>query len=462
MKKLIAASQQVTPLLGILALTLLSFVPAKRLPAAPLVSDETIQTMKNLTSVSQLKNGIPVIYRQVPGSDIIHAEIKFTFGIKDLPFGRKTLTRWLWATAPRATKDFPREALYRTIERYALGIGCAPAVEYSSCSLETINDHWDQGFPLLAAIIKEPSFTEEDAALEKGKLNAELRSTPEEPQTYVNELVNKLYYPKNHPYRSTHDDALDELKVLKTKDIATLHGQMLNASLMQIVVVGSLPKERVLADLEKAFGSIPSKPVKALKIVHPPYDLKNIYRFESRPIPTAYILAKFDAPGALSKDLVAGMLMFEILDQELGEEIRTKRSLSYSVYTHALPYSIGIGMIGASTSKPKETLEAMKVVIKKFKEKTYSADELSEYKTTFSTHFFLTQETHASLAAAISRHFYFYKSVDPLYELPRLLDRVTAADIKRLANTVLTKMRAAVIFNRDKFKDEWIKEITVR
>ena len=98
MKRLTATNRHVTLACGLVVLILLTLAPSKRLAAAPLVSDETIQTMKNLTSVSQLKNGIPVIYRQVPGSDIIHTELKFTFGIKDLPFGRKTLTRWLWAS----------------------------------------------------------------------------------------------------------------------------------------------------------------------------------------------------------------------------------------------------------------------------------------------------------------------------------------------------------------------------
>lgn len=444
----------------IVAPLLFASIVSTRGIAAPIVSDDTIQTLKNLTTVGHLKNGIPVVYRQIPGSDIVHVDINFGFGMKDLPFGKKTLTRWLWAVAPRAAKDFPRERLYKTVEKYALEIGCSPAVEYTSCSLETINEYWDQGFPLISAVTKEPLLTEEDAALEKGKLEAELRSTPEEPQTYVNELVNKVYYPKNHPYRSTHDEGLNELKTLKTKDLAALHAQMLNANLMYIVVVGSLPKEKVMADLEKAFGTLPGKPTKAVQIAHPPYDPKNIYRFESRPIPTAYILAKFDAPGATHKDMVTSMLMFEILDQELGEEIRTKRSLSYSVYAHSLPYTVGIGIMGASTSKPKDTLEAMHAVLQRFKEKRYSDDELSEYKTAFSTHFFLTQETHASLAAALSRHYYYYQSVNPLYELPKLLDRVTSADIKRVANGILTKMRVAVIFNRDRFKDEWAKEIT--
>ena len=459
MKKFLKTARS-KALLAVAALTTLSVAYTRMANAAPIVSDETIREFKALTTITKLKNGMPVILRQVPGSDIAHVMVTFDQGMKDLPPGRKALSRWLLATMPRAAQNFPRELVYATVERYSLVVNCNPAVEYGSCALETINDHWDQGFNLLAAIVKSPTLNDDDAGLEKQRLEADLKDTPEDPGSYINELVNKIYYPRNHPYRSTFDEALAELTKLKPKDLKALHKQILNASQMHIVVVSSLPNDKVLADLEKAFGAVATAKFKPTVIKHPPYDSKNIYKFEARQTPTAWILAKFDAPGALSKDMVASMILFDILDHELGDEVRTKRSLSYSVYAHSLLYTVGIGIMGASTSKPEQALEAIRTVVDRIKAKTYTTEELDEFKTSFATHYFLQQETHASLASALSRHFHFYRSVDPMYELPRLVEKVTPQDIKRVAGQVLTKMRVAVIYGRDKFKDNWAKQIT--
>ena len=58
-------------------------------------------------------------------------------------------------------------------------------------------------------------------------------------------------------------------------------------------------------------------------------------------------------PGVTDQDFEAANLMMKVLDDELGLEIRTKRSLSYAVFSYMINYSRGIGMIGVSTSKTK-------------------------------------------------------------------------------------------------------------
>ena len=43
--------------------------------------------------------------------------------------------------------------------------------------------------------------------------------------------------------------------------------------------------------------------------------------------------------------------------------------------------------------------------------------------------------------------------------MPRRLDKVTPADIKRLANKWLSNLRIGVIAGRQQFKDEWALDL---
>jgi predicted Zn-dependent peptidase len=176
-------------------------------------------------------------------------------------------------------------------------------------------------------------------------------------------------------------------------------------------------------------------------------------------LPTAYIRIKVNAPSITDQDAVAARLMFEILSEELGDEIRTKRSLSYAVHAFLIEYHVGVGVLNASTSKPKETLVAINDVLQKMKSKDWTNEELAEYKTGFATSFYLTQETHASLASALGSALYFYGDANEHYELPRQLEKVTPADIKRLANRWLSDLRVGIIFGRSEFKDEWAQDL---
>ena len=105
-------------------------------------------------------------------------------------------------------------------------------------------------------------------------------------------------------------------------------------------------------------------------VVPPVFEEAKSYAFHDRTLPTAFIRVKFNSPSVTDKDATATRFMYEILSEELGELIRTKRSLSYAVGAYVIQYTAGIGVISASTSKPKETLEAMHEVIAQLKSKT--------------------------------------------------------------------------------------------
>src|SRR5690606_14571084 len=111
------------------------------------------------------------------------------------------------------------------------------------------------------------------------------------------------------------------------------------------------------------FGSIKPTVIKRENVPEPSFQKGAPVGFHDLSIPTAYIRIKFNSKSVTDREAVATNLMIKILDEELSEEIRTKRSLSYSVYSYALQFDMGLGVIGASTSKPEETLAAIGEVI---------------------------------------------------------------------------------------------------
>jgi predicted Zn-dependent peptidase len=222
----------------------------------------------------------------------------------------------------------------------------------------------------------------------------------------------------------------------------------------------------VLSDLNHAFGLVKAGPTPKTEPQSPVFDSNKAYAFFDRDLPTAYIRIKLNAPGINDKDAVATRLLYEILSEELGDEIRTKRSLSYAVHSFAIQYTLGVGVISASTSKPEQTLAAIKDVLAEIKAKTYSEEELAEFKHGFATSFYLSQETHASLASSLAAANFFYGNPNEYYDMPRRLEQVSPTDIKRLANLWLSNLRIGVISGRKQFKDEWaldlIKATTVK
>lgn len=422
---------------------------------------ETISTSgdRALTSITKLTNGVPVIARETPGSDIVHLEINFTTGTSKLPTDRRALNLLAFETMPFATKKFTKEKIFAISEKFSFGVECKGGVENSHCQVETIRDYFPQALELLTQVVLSPSFNLDDTDLAKKHRIADFQHETENPETRVNAVVNSIFYDHDHPFRLLPEDGIRQTQALNSDDLKSYHRTILDASTMSIVYAGPKIQKTTLSSLEKSFGAIGriQRPAKAIPA--PAFDPKNSFAFEHRPIPTAYIRLKFNAPSATSTDAEAADVMFEILSEKLHEEIRTKRSLSYAIHAGSIQYSQGIGMIAASTSKPRETLEVIADVIRKLRDKGVTQDELNEYRNTFTTSYYLTMETHDSLAGALSTSQAYFNDATRLYEIPAKLSAVTPADIQRVAKSVLTNIRGGVVFDKDKFLTSWFEPI---
>lgn len=442
-----------------LAVTGLVWCQAATLLAVSLVSDDTIKKQKALTQEFALPNGIPVVYYEIANSDILQVNVSFAYGLRDISARNdKAALGLMYQLMPMGAAGFPKAKIFELMEKYSSAITCGGGVELSTCSFTTVNDYWPELLPLFTAVVTVPSFTEEDVKLERDRKIADLKSEMQEPGTYVNEVVNNVFYGGGHPYRLSMLESVAALPRTESKILKPLHAQALNAARMRIVVVGSMPTERLKSDLTKAFGAIPKAAFTPVAVAPPVFNAKQVFELEDRKIPTAYIRLKINTPGIAAKDSVATRLMFSILDEELGNEIRTRRSLSYAVYANTLDYELGVGVITASTSKPKETLAAMHEVINHLKQRTLTPAELEEYKTVYATNYFLTLEEHSSLAGALANSFHYFGTLDPFFDLPKRLDAVSAKEIRDLANRYLVNFRVGVVYDKTKFKAEWAKK----
>lgn len=424
-----------------------------------LISQETILNQEKQTSRLTLNNGIALTVRDLPESDIMAISVVFRSGYKDHDPKNKILGQLVTSMMSTATENFPREKLRKVKEKYAIRIGCSEGVDYSSCSMSGVADYWEQAVALLGDMVVSPAFTEDDFELEKAKLKASLESTPSSPSSFVNDVVNTVFYPEGHPYKSDYKQALVHLENTKLSDLVEFHRKRFALGNVSIVFVGNMKHEKLVADLNQHMQFKTKADIVEASVSDPEYQPNQRYAFEHRDIPSAYLRLKFNMPTVTSLDMMPISLLLSYLSQELSSEIRTNLSLSYATHAGGAAMSIGIGVISSSTSKPKEVLEAMSRVIGQVKNKKFTNEELDEYKVAYITDYYLGLETHNSLMAGLVRSLYYTGTTDLSYRTPEKLQAVTPEDISRVAKKYLRDFRMGVIYHKDKFKKEWADKI---
>ena len=194
--------------------------------SAKIVTDATIKRQKKLTQAFQLNNGIPVVLRQTPESPIIAIDVSFEAGIRDTGKKYRMANRLMWSMLSSASKNFPKQKVFELTEKYSLAIGCREQLETAHCSLTVIKDYWEKALPLFVDLLINPSLTKEDYQLAKARLTAKLKSIPTDPSSYVNQIVNSVFYASTHPFSPNHEQELAMLEKTTLEDVR----QNINAS----------------------------------------------------------------------------------------------------------------------------------------------------------------------------------------------------------------------------------------
>lgn len=425
------------------------------LAAKQLVSDATIAMQKQNTEMFELPGKVPVVYRRIEGTEIVQITTAMAFGESHLPAARQPALRVLFDLLERGTKSWPKDKLYALLEKYATSINCGVSIETSACNMATLEENLPELLPVYASVLQEPAFDATEGRLIMQQAEAALKSMSQNPEAYVNEVVNSAFYGSSHPYWMPKDKELDYLKKLKLSDFPVLHNEVMKKSRKVIVVVAGMPREKLQKILTQHLGQLPQGKSELKAPPVPKFDAKRIFALADRDIPTAYVRAKFALPSFTSPDAPAVNLLMRILSEELESEVRTKRSLSYAVFAQSVSLTMGLGVIHASTSRPKETLEAIAPVVKKLRDEKLSKEDLERHKTVFATGYFLTLEEHGSLAGALASTYLYYGNTDRLYQTPRELEKVTPEDIQRIARQYFKQFRLGVVFKEKAFQKTW-------
>jgi zinc protease len=436
-------------------ITMIAGISAPKSTAEP----STTATDRKLTSRRWLDNGIPVIIRETPGSDIVHVEVRFRSGTSHLPPEQRAINLVTFSALPFATKSFPKDKVFSLTEKYAIHANCSGGVEMSACEIDVILDYLPEALDLLLSVVTEPAFNKDDVELVKKQRISDFRQELQNPEARVNSIVNTVFYDTNHPYRLLPEEGVKQTELFTAEHFKNYYASILDATNVFVTYAGPKISRRTMNTLESTLGKLKKIQRQGKSVPSPTYNADQAFAFEHRDIPTAYIRSKFNAPAATSPDAPAANVLFEILSEKLHEEVRTKKSLSYSVHASTLQMHQGIGVISASTSKPKETIETISTVVKELRDKKLSPDELREYKNVFTTSYYLTMETHEQLSAALSATQAYLGDASMLYELPSRIDAVTPDDIQRVARDVLKNFRVGIVYDKAKFDEQWVNPL---
>ena len=249
----------------------------------------------------ELENGLPVLMVERGDQPIVGMTMVFDAGYSadfDTILGTAGLTAGM---LDEGTEKYDALELSDLEERLGASIGAGSSLDDTTVSLTALTANLRDSIALYAEMIRNPTFPEED--LERVRISALagiVRENADPLQLALRNLP-PLLYPDAHPYAIplTGSGTEESINSIQREHLIEFYNKWIRPDNATLVVVGSLPREEIQSELERAFGDwrAPSEPLVA----------KNL-PLEGTTAETGiiYLLDKADSPQSM---IIGGQLM---------------------------------------------------------------------------------------------------------------------------------------------------------
>jgi zinc protease len=253
---------------------------------------------------------------------------------------------------------------------------------FTFIKFQTIDEFADQGIEILADIVKNPSFPEEEIE----KIRKEMIGLIKRSEGSTYQEARKLYYSelfKDHPYGKSIMGDMQTISSITQKDLIEFHQRFYSASNIIITVATNLSPNEIIEKINNNFKDISQAEFAppAIPEIKPLTSLSQVEKEMQKE--QVYIYLGGILPGINSPDKEALIVMNSILSSRLGLNLREKQGLAYSVGS-SVKLDKGFGWyiisMGTRPQNYQKALDGIQKEIQTMKKSSPKDEELEKAK----------------------------------------------------------------------------------
>lgn len=400
----------------------------------------------------QLANGMVIFLQEDHELPLVRGSALIRGGSRNVPANKAGLTGIYgasWRTGGTATKT--GDELDQFLESRAASVETGADNDSSSISLNVLKDDFDAVFPIWLDLLRHPQFRQEKIDLAKTQANTAISRRNDDPGSIVGREANKLGYGPSSPYAQQTEYAT--IASITREDLLDFHKKTVHPNNIILSFYGDFDGAKLEKRLRDTFGSWARGP----QVPRPDPAITPAK-------PGLYFVAKDDvtqanismvAPGIErnNPDYPAVQVMNEIFSGgfsgRLMQRLRSQRGLTYGVgggigANWDYPGLFRVSM-ATKSSTALESVEALKNEVARLATDPVTDEEIGLAKEALLNAFVFTMDTREkALAQQVRLEFYGFPA-DYYTKFPALLEKVTAADVARVAKKYTSADQLAML-----------------
>lgn len=421
--------------------------PPRPLPSRPVqFPDYQLKTLANGLQV------LAVPHKEQPS---VSFRLLIRAGAANDAAGKPGVASFVAALLDQGTSTMSAEVIANTIESAGglLSVGAGNEVTFVSGAV--VKDKVTLALGLAADVAQRPAFAGAEIQRQKDSAISGLQVSAQDPEFIANSLIDRLVF-GFHPYGRPGPTTAQQIQQISREDLVAFHRTWFAPNNALLAIVGDLTSEEAFAAAEKAFGSWTRREVPTVS-------------FDEPPPPTRRVIV-VDRPGAVQTEIRVGQigvsrthpayttvdLMMRIFGGEganrLFGVLRGDRGLTYGASASFRAFKYSGSFIAETDTRSDATGEVLRLTInevQRLQREAVDPRELRGAQDYMSGSFPLTIETPSAIAMQVLNQLFFGLSLDQLENYREEVDRVSPADIQRVARQFLFPARLSIVLVGD-------------
>ena len=358
----------------------------------------------------------------------------------------------------KGTKTRSAEDIARSVDSIGGNLDAFTSKELVCFNTKVLDEHLPLAFDVLADLLLNPLFRDEDIEKEKGVILEEIKMDADNPDYLVHEIFSSNFW-KDHPLGKPILGTRETVKHFDREMIHQFYSDAYSPHNLLITAAGNLQHRRLVDLVQERFSDFSRNGVAKEQVkpsTHARIALRNKKELEQ--VHVCLGVPSYPVP---HEDRFSCYVMNTLLgggmSSRLFQNIRERQGLAYAVFSELNPYrDTGCLSIYAGTSV-ESAGKVVELILKEFKdlkENRIPPDEIRRAKDHLKGSLMLSLESTSSRMSNLARQEIYFKKFFTLDELGESIEHVTEDDVQRIAREFFEPKSIAltILGNLDGFK----------
>ena len=399
-----------------------------------------------------LKNGIRLIHQQTD-SPVAHLGVLINTGSRDEAEEEHGLAHFIEHSVFKGTKKRRAYHVLSRIEDVGGELNAYTTKEETTLYSTFLNQDYERAAELLSDILFNSVYPPKEINREKEVIAEEINSYKDTPSELIFDEFEELVF-DGHPIARNILGTSKNINKFNRESILRFIENNYHTDQMVISSVGEMKFEKLIKLVERYFGNAETK--LRINSRKPFENYKPGNRIETKDtFQTHCVLGNiaYDVmhPKRIMMVLLNNIIGGPAMNSRLNLALRERRGMAYNIESGYTAYT-DTGLFNVYFGTDKENFEkALMLINKEFKmlrDTKLGEVQLSKAKKQLLGQIAISTESYDDLMLAIGKSYLLYNQVDPLTEVIRKIEAITANDLLEVANEILDEKRISMLVYR--------------